>query len=196
MIKNKFLTCITILLLTAACVNAQKIDTTVRMNQEGFRVICNNKDVDNNFVTIQPVKLNLTRGGQLDFPVKGLVTKAAVDDLNDDGEPDLIICVFSGVNNEIGNVIGASYNKTDKSIVPISFPDIYSDPKLRQGYKGQDVYSLIIGTLMRKFPIYLPNDAPGKPTGGIRSVQYKVTPGERGMLAFKMIRTFDTKPEE
>lgn len=174
--------------------NAQRFDSTVTMQGQGWRVTCSNKDVDNNSVSIAPVKINELR--QVDFPVKGRVEKVAIDDLNDDGQPDMIICYYSGAGSALGNVIGVSFDKPNKTIVPITFPDIYSDPKLREGYKGHDVFSLVIGTLMRKFPVYLPNDAPDKPTGGIRTIQYKASPGDRGMLAFKVVRSFDTKPEE
>lgn len=173
---------------------AQKFDTTVLMQGQGFRVSSTNKTDDNNYVTVTPVKINELR--QLDFPVKGKVLKAAIDDLNGDGQPDLIMCIYGGAGGVIGNVIGASFDKPNKTMVPMVFPDIYSDPKLRDGYKGHDVFSIVIGTLMRKFPIYLPNDTPDKPTGGIRNIQYSVAPGERGMLTFKVLRTFDTKPEE
>jgi len=190
----KFFTFLLALLFVASLGNAQKFDTTVTMQGQGYRVSCSNKDVDNNAVTIAPVKINELR--QLDFPIKGKILKAAIDDLNDDGLPDIVICVYTGNNGEIGNIISATFDKPNKTMVPIIFPDIYNDPKLREGYKGYDVFSLVIGTLIRKFPIYLPTDAVGKPTGGIRTIQYKAMPGERGMLSFKVLRTFDTKPEE
>ena len=33
------------------------------------------------------------------------VTKVFTDDMNDDGRPDLVICVYSGDNNEIGTIV-------------------------------------------------------------------------------------------
>ncbi len=194
MMKAKLFICTTLLFLVALNLKAQKLDTTVTMNGEGYRVVCSNKDLDNNYVTLTLVKLPLNNSRQIDFPIKGKVVKAVVDDLNDDGQPDLIICWYNGANYEMGNVIGISYSKADKSIVPIYFPDIYTDPKIREGYKGYDTFSLTIGTLMRKFPIYLANDAPDKPTGGIRTVQYNVV-SEQGRLKFKVLRTFETQPE-
>lgn len=194
--KNKFLPCLVVSLFTVAAATAQKFDTTIKMNGEGYHIIAANKNVNDNNVSIDAVKLNFSNSRQLSFPVKGLVTKAAIDDLNDDGQPDFIICFYNGTNAAIGNVIGATYAKEDKTIKPIVLPDIYSDPKLRDGYKGHDVFTLVIGTLLRKFPIYLPNDAPDKPTGGLRTIQYKAQPGEGGYLTFKVLRTFDTKPED
>jgi len=194
--KNRLLLCLAVTFFTAACASAQKFDTTIKMNAEGYHITSNNKNINDNSITIDPVKLTFSSRGLLNFPIKGRVTKAAIDDLNDDGQPDLIICFYNGANEAIGNIVGAVYSKEDKAIKPIYMPDIYSDPKLRDGYKGHDVFSLVIGTLLRKFPIYLPNDAPDKPTGGIRTVQYKATPGEGGYLKFTVLRTFDTKPED
>jgi len=181
-------------ILATLIAGAQKLDTTVKMNAQGYRVQSPNKE-DNNNVSIDGIKLDNSLK-QVNFEVKGKITKVAIDDLTDDGNPDIILCVYNGQDNAIGNVVGITYDKTEKSLKPIIFNDIYSDPKLREGYKGHDVFSLVIGTLMRKFPIYLPNDAPDKPTGGLRTVQYKATIGERGFYTFKVLRTFDTKPEE
>lgn len=194
--KNKFLPCLAVTLLTAVGAGAQKFDTTVKMNAEGYHITAPNKNIDDNNVSIDAVKLNFSNSRTLSFPVKGRVTKAAIDDLNEDGQPDFVIFYYSGANGEIGNVVGAVYMKDEKSIKPVVLSDIYSDPKLREGYKGHDVFSLVIGTLLRKFPIYLPNDAPDKPTGGLRTVQYKAMPGEGPFLTFKVLRTFDTKPED
>lgn len=189
--KIALFTFFTLAVLTAG---AQKLDTTVKMNTQGYRVQSPNKS-DNNSVSIDGIKLDNSLK-QVNFEVKGKITKVAIDDLTDDGQPDIILCVYNGQDDVIGNVVGIMYDKAEKALKPIIFNDIYSDPKLRDGYKGHDVFSLVIGTLIRKFPIYLPNDAPDKPTGGIRTVQYKAMPGERGYYTFKMLRTFDTKPEE
>ncbi|HVX52180.1 MAG TPA: hypothetical protein VHB48_18620 [Chitinophagaceae bacterium] len=191
----KYFTCFLALLFTGAAY-AQRFDTTVKMNDEGFRVMASNKDFDNNNVTVEGIKLSLDNSRQIDFAVKGRVSKAAVDDLTGDGDPDLIVCVYGGTNNLIGNVIGISYAKAEKTLKPIIFPDIYSDPKIRDGYRGHDAFSLVVGTLLRKFPVYLQGDTDDKPTGGIRTVQYSVAPGEQGRLSFKVLRFFDTRPGE
>jgi hypothetical protein len=188
-----FSICLSICWFSSAVSNAQskKIDTTVLMGDKGFRVQCNNKNTDKNEITVTPVNLKF-EGTNPSFTVYGKVTKAFTDDFNDDGSPDLVICVYSGDNGEIGAVAGLSYN-ADKSLVPIYFPDVYLDPKLREGYKGHDVFSDLTGTLLRKFPIYLPTDAPDKPTGGIRTVQYKAMQ-DNGHLSFKVLRSFDAQP--
>ena len=191
---TKCILIISALLITAGTAGAQakKFDTTVALDKIGYRVQCSNKNDDDNFVTIVPVGFKIDQRN-VDFNIKGKVTKAAIDDLNEDGYLDLAIFIYSGPNNDIGTVIGIS-SVTNKSLVPIFLPDIYTDPKIRDGYKGHDEFSLMVGSLMRKFPLYLPNDAPDKPTGGKRTIQYKVM-SEQGRLMFKVQRMFDTKPD-
>src|SRR5579862_5497040 len=118
---NLFPICFSLCCLFAATGNAQskKIDTTVKMGDQGYRVLCNNKNPDKNEVNITPVNLKY-EGADPSFPVYGKVTKAFSDDFNDDGNPDLVICVYGGDNGEIGTVIGVSYN-ADKSLAPIFF---------------------------------------------------------------------------
>jgi len=172
-------------------VNAQskKFDTTAKMGDKGYRVECNNKNPDKNSVTVSPIGLK-TDGPDPTFTVYGKVTKVFIDDLNEDGRPDLIICIYGGDNGAIGTVAAISYN-ADKGFDPIYFPDIYLDAKIREGYKGYDEFSDLTGTLLRKFPIYLPGDT-DKATGGTRVVQYKAMM-DNGHLAFKVLRSYDVK---
>ena len=180
-----------IFFFTASKTTAQtkKFDTTVKMNDQGYHVECSNKNVDQNDVKVITIGLQV-QSNILAFKVQGKVFKALVDDMNDDGLPDLVICVYSGTNNELGAVMAISY-KADKSFQPVYFPDIYLDAKIRDGYKGHDEFSTLTGTLLRKFPIYLSTDT-DKPTGGIRTVQYKAMM-DGGHLSFKALRWFDVK---
>lgn len=177
--------------LSAAGVQAQtkKFDTIVKMGDQGYHVECNNKNADQNDVSISPVGFRI-EGRNPSFKLYGRITKALTDDFNDDGRPDLVLCIYSESNNQT-TVVGLSYT-ADKSFAPIYFPDVYLDSKLRDGYKGYDEFSVLTGTLMRKFPIYLPDDAAGKPTGGIRTIQYKAMP-DGPHISFKVLRSFDVK---
>jgi hypothetical protein len=190
---NLFSICFFACCFSAAAGNAQtkKFDTTVKMGDKGYHIVCNNKNADKNEVTLSPVNLKF-EGTNPSFLVYGKVTKAIADDFNDDGQPDVVICVYSGDSAAIGTVVGISYN-ADKSFAPIFFPDIYIDAKNKEGYKGHDVFSDLTGTLLRKFPIYLPGDIAGKPTGGVRTIQYKAM-RENGHLTFKVLRSYDAQP--
>lgn len=167
----------------------QKFDTTVKYGDKGYRVTCNNKEPDKNEVDITPINLK-SKVSKPSFNVNGIVTKAFTDDFNDDGLPDLAICVYSGEGMSLGNVVAISFT-ADKTFAAMYFPEIYLDSKIREGYKGHDQFSALTGTILRKFPIYLPTDT-DTPTGGIRTVQYKAME-ENGHLTFKVLRWFDVK---
>ena len=189
--RNSQVLFILIFLFSSASANAQlkKFDTTVKMGDQGFHVESNNKAPDKNDVSVSVINIKINSTNPI-FRAPGIVTKAMVDDLNDDGRPDLMVCFYSGSNNEIGSIISLSPT-ADKSIEPIYFPDIFLDPKIREGYKGYDQFSTLTGTLLRKFPIYLSTDT-DKPTGGTRTIQYKVIKDE-GHLSFKVLRFYDVK---
>ena len=169
-------------------VPAKKFDTTFYIGKPGYRVYCNNKNEDKNEISIKPRGFeNASSATDMAFYIKGRVGKAEIEDVNNDGFPDLLIYVYNGVK---GTVIGIA-SKENKSCVPIFFPDILDDEKLRTGYKGYDEFYLVEGSLMRRFPIYKATDT-DTATGGKRVVQYQVIPYETG-YKFKVLRSYETK---
>ncbi|HEX3023641.1 MAG TPA: hypothetical protein VHP12_00395 [Chitinophagaceae bacterium] len=170
----------------------RKTDTTVKVGKAGYVIICNNKNADKNLITIKPVGFE-SEARQMEFYIKGRIKSVQIDDFNNDGFPDLIIFSEGGGENPIEHVnIYALTSVENKSYAPIYFPDILDDAKLRDGYKGHDKFSLMEGTVFRTFPIYKPDDAADKPTGGKRVVQYKMI-SEQGIFKFKAIRTYEIK---
>jgi len=87
-------------------------------------------------------------------------------------------------------VIGISSDK-NQSVNPIILPDVLDDQKLREGYRGFDDFNLMEGTLMRRYPLYVTDSLGAHPTGKMRQVLYRVVPGERNMLKFKVIRSYE-----
>lgn len=185
---------ITILLITllnmfismAVKAQLQKIDTTAFFGNSGYRVTCSNKKEDANQISVSPKKFKNTVR-DVSFMVKGKLAKILVDDLNDDGFPDLLLCTYTGAKFEKGTIMGIYSSET--AIMPVAFPDIYDDPKLREGYKGQDEFTIMIGSLLRSFPIYKPTDK-DTATGGTRVIQYKIIPNAEKRMAFKVLRTY------
>ncbi len=165
---------------------AQKIDTTAFFGDAGFRVTCNNKNPDLTQISISPKKFKKTIR-DVTFSVKGRLTKILVDDLNDDGYPDLLLCIYTGTKFEKGTIMGIYSG--DGVIMPVAFPDIYDDPKLREGYKGQDEFTIMVGSLLRSFPIFKPTDT-DTATGGTRVIQYKIIPDMEKRMVFKVLRTY------
>jgi hypothetical protein len=182
-----------ILLFVTSDMHAQvsRIDSTLKLGKAGYRVTCNNKNKDQNEVKVKPIGFD-NAAREMNFYVKGRITKAEIDDLNNDGFPDLIIYVFSGANGEFGTVV-AFASQENKSYVPFGMQDVMLDGKLKDGYQGHDEFILLEGKLIRQFPLYKPGDEKDKPTGGKRFVQYAVAPSGNGGFEFKVSRTYDIK---
>lgn len=197
--KNLFICimrCITILsciffglfVTIGAKAQGRKIDTTAFFGDAGYRVTCNNKKDDLNGVTITPKGFKNT-SRDVSFDIKGRLEKILVDDFNDDGFPDLLLCTYSGPKYENGNIVGI-YSKENTAIMPASFPDLYNEPKLREGYRGHDEFTVVVGSLLRSFPIYKATDV-DTATGGTRVIQYKIIPDAEKRVVFKILRSYE-----
>jgi hypothetical protein len=176
------------LLVTTITAKAQvrKIDTAASFAGFGYHVWCNNKNADQNDVTISPKGFGKDIR-DISFPITGKLHKILVEDLNEDGYPDLLLCVYGGVNGALGNIIAVASNGNN-ALQPVRFPDIYSDQKLSEGYKGHDEFTVLVGTLLQSFPVYKPDDT-DTPTGGTKVIQYKMMKAENG-YTFKVLRSY------
>lgn len=187
----------TLLLCAAACCAlhaqppARRIDTTMKFGKAGYRVTCNNKNPDKNQVSVKPVNFE-KEANDFAFEVKGRVPRAEVDDVNRDGFPDLLVyCTAADSTNK--TTVVCIVSEANQGVAPVMLPDIYDDPKLRPGYKGNDSFFLMEGNLIRRFPLYPMDGAPpGASAGNMwRQVMYSVVRDERGGYKFKAGRSYD-----
>lgn len=169
---------------------ARKFDSTMKIGKVGYKVVCNNRSADKNTINISPIGFDNSMR-DFSFEIKGRVRRAEVDDVNRDNFPDLVLYIYSGDSLNKGTVVCIS-SEANNSVLPIVFPDIVDDPKLRDGYKGDDEFLLMEGILTRRFPLYA-TDSEGvsKPTGKTRQVMYRVAPGDKGGQKFIVMRTYD-----
>jgi hypothetical protein len=172
------------------CAQVKKTDTTLKIGKAGYRIICNNKDAERNEMDIKPIGFDKDAHESILF-VKGRINRSEIDDLNNDGFPDLMIYTVSGPRGQYGNAY-AIVSLANKSFTPVGLPDVELDAKYRDGYRGYDEFTLLEGTLMRKFPIYKSDDK-DKPTGGRRVIQYQMTGTENTGFKFKVLHSFDTQ---
>lgn len=190
----KFFLCLFLFLGTNqlfAQVYGKKFDSTMKTGKVGYRLTCSNKSPDKNTVSVSPLGFDKDMR-DFSFEIKGRIASGEVDDINRDGYPDMVFYVYTNDSIPKGNVVAICSDKNE-SVAPILFPDIYDDPKLRVGYKGKDVFFLMEGNLVRRFPVYSPEGAaPTSATGTLyRQIQYQVVMGERGNYKFKPLRSYE-----
>jgi len=178
------------LLFLCIHVNGQKLakyDSTLKIGKAGYRINCMNRLVDINNLNIRPIGFK-TEAREVNLELKGRVVSAEIDDLNNDGFPDIVIYIIDKDNKP--NVFSIS-SKNNERLEPIYFPEISNDIEMRKGYRGQDEFKLVEGILFRKFPIFELDTNIKLPTNKVRQIMYRVVAGEQGYLKFKSFKTFD-----
>jgi hypothetical protein len=131
--------------------------------------------------TEKTVVLQASKGGKT-FPavktqVLGSISGPEVEDLNSDGQPELLLYVTSSGSGSYGSVLAWSASK-GHNLLPITMPELSG--KLAKGYMGHDQFAVVETSLMRRFPLYRSGDTNAKPTGGTRQISYKLVAGEAG----------------
>ena len=99
----------------------------------------------------------------------------------------MVLCIYGGASGELGN-IAALATSGNNLLEAVSFPDIYKDQKLSEGYKGHDEFSVLINTLTQSFPVYKAGDT-DTATGGTKVVMYKIVKVEN-RNTFKVLRSY------
>lgn len=167
----------------------RKFDSSMKIGKVGYKVTSSNRNPDRNTINISPIGFDNSMR-DFAFEVKGRVRRAEVDDVNRDNFPDLVLYIYTNDTLNKGTVVCIS-SESNTSVVPIVFPDIVDDPKLRDGYKGFDEFMLMEGILTRRFPLFTTDSSGAQPTGKIRQVMYRVGEGEKGTKKFLVMRTYD-----
>lgn len=181
----------TIDLPAKAQITFNRIDTTLKIGKAGYRVVCRNRSITENPLSVRPVGME-SDAKEMNFPLKGRLYGAQVDDLNSDGYPDLLLYIYTDSNAVYGTVY-CFLSQGNKTITACFLPDVSLDGKVSKGYKGHDKFSLLEGTLLQQFPLYNPGDEKDKPTGGTRTLLYQLAKVEGGGFKFNRIRFYDTK---
>jgi hypothetical protein len=107
------------------------------------------------------------------------ISRTYISDLNNDGFDELYIITKGVGSGSYGNIYGYASNK-DKSVTSIYFPEI-TEKDLDgyfKGYMGHDSIYITNNELYRKFPIYKEGDENCCPTGGNKTIRYKLKAGE------------------
>jgi hypothetical protein len=109
------------------------------------------------------------------------ISKISIVDLNKDGFDEIFIITRSAGSGSYGTIYGFSSNK-DKSVSSIIIPEIsqsdLAEGAIFNGYQGHDSIYVSKNKLFRKFPIYKEGDENCCPSGGNKTIQYVIKPGE------------------
>jgi len=164
-----------------------KYDSTLKIGKAGFRIMCLNKSSDENSLNIKPIGFK-NEAREVHLVLKAKVVSSEIDDLNNDGFPDLVIYIMDNTGKI---TVFSVTSKNNERLELIYFPDITNDLQLSKGYRGNDEYKLVEGILFRKFPIYELDTNIKTPTNKIRQIMYRVIPGDDGYFKFKSFKNFD-----
>jgi hypothetical protein len=99
-----------------------------------------------------------------------------VNDLDQDGYDELYIVTTSSGSGSFGNVIAVRMGQGQR-LSKINFAASYLDDKRLQGHMGKDRYSIdsMNHLLLRTFPVYKESDPNTNPSGGERTISYRLT---------------------
>jgi len=168
--------------LCAACApvaprpDPRTFDRTLERDGVRFRVRCENSS------SLNRVRIDIH--GRLGHHAigadrAGLVTDAAVADLDADGLPELYVTSTSAGSGSYGELFGLTF-RAEGGLAYIDLTDAQGTPALR-GYQGHDRFDVRDRTLTRTFPVYRPGDPNARPGGGTRVLRYRLSaPGPNG----------------
>ena len=133
-----------------------------------------------NRLTITPSGLTVDNRPQ-ELDIDGSVVAAQLADLDSDGWPEVYVYVASAGSGSYGSLVAFAVNN-GKSMSPIYLPPIQDEGQAAVGYMGHDEFAVVENRLVRRFPIYHPQDRNAHPSGGTRHLQYRLVPGEAGWI--------------
>ena len=189
--KNCFVFGLLLLVNSLVAQGYKRYDSTLKIGKAGFKIFSLNKTPDRNTLTIRPIGFK-SEAREASLEIKARVLSAEIDDLNNDGFPDVIIFIEEPKGNKSLFCISS---KENERMEPIFFPDIKDDMRLSKGYRGQDEFRLLEGVLFRKFPIFESDTAIKQPTNKVRQILYRVIAGDQGRWKFKSFKDFDMNAE-
>lgn len=115
------------------------------------------------------------------YPIVG----ADIADINRDGQPEVYIFTRVPGEGNYGRLFAYNFAMTGYW-AQIEVQELPED--MQRGYQGLDTFEIRDGRLLRSFPLHLPDDAQGKPTGPRRTIVYALA-AQQGNLILQPART-------
>jgi hypothetical protein len=108
-----------------------------------------------------------------------LIARAVVADLDADGSPEVRVYVRSAGSGSYGALFAYDANGR-KSLSQIHLPPVSDFAQAAHGHRGHDDFTLVEGTLVRRFLIYKATKTNAAPSGGVRQMQCELQRGDPG----------------
>ena len=171
--------------ISLSLANGDAVDNNAAFDQnlelQGIHFHVKADQVDGkSIVRIEPKGLEIDNTVQT-RPLNGNIVRAEIGDLNNDGSPEIYIFTRTPGRSMPGELIAYSANNK-KSLSEIYLPPISENPKIADGYQGEDSFAVVENTLVQRCPVYNNADAGAGRTGKMRQVQYKLVAGEAGWI--------------
>ena len=191
--KKVFVLCLFFTIFLKNYAQKKRFDSILKIGKVGYRLSCNNKSEKSNTLSIHLLGFSGTGNKDFNFEVKGKLKGAEIDDLNNDGMPDLVM--YFVLDSNLSTTVLAIRSDKNENIEPIIFPELRDDLKLAKGYIGFDDFKLVEGSLFRAFPIFN-LDSNKKiihsPEKKYRHIIYRLIKGER-FMQFKSIKMYESE---
>lgn len=110
---------------------------------------------------------------QLQLALEGSISGAELADLNADGRPELYLYLQSAGSGSYGSVLTLLLDARQQLQQLPALPPLAADAA-GQGYMGHDQFEIAGQRLLRRFPLYRPQDSNTTPTGGWRELRYRL----------------------
>ncbi len=108
-----------------------------------------------------------------------------IADLDSNGFDELYLTTRSAGSGSYSHIYGFASNR-DRSVTPIYVPAVNTLSKDRQsmfaGYRGHNEFVRDGQNIINTFPVYNKYDSNADPTGGQRTVYYRLIAGEAGWI--------------
>lgn len=105
------------------------------------------------------------------------IVSVFVADLDENGYDEFYIVTVAAGSGSYGHVLGLASNR-DRSLSQIFLPAADAADEHFIGYRGHDSFKVADNRLVRLFPLYQTTDTNSAPTGGRRTITYRLQPGE------------------
>lgn len=163
----------------ALALHAAPFDQQLEASGIGFHVRAAN---DSSIGTLEITHTGLAPGpATIRREIDGLVSGAELADLDADGRPELYVYTTSVGSGSYGDVVGYAVT-AGSGLAEIRLSEPTEQQMGDWGYRGHDRFRVEGQKLLRRFPVYRPEDPNAAPGGGSREVHYRLGSDPAGQV--------------